>query len=506
MELRFSADITATDSEGRTLAGQIVPFNKVGHTSAGKVMFAEGSFIELDPSKIKLLFEHEPKKPLGKATSFEITPEGIFAEFKVSKTTRGNDILVEAADGLRTGFSIGASILDYSVDKKTGVMTVLASELLEVSVVSNPAFGEGSQISEIAASELSDEAEPIKENEDIVEENTAVEVEAAAAEVVTAAAPAPIYTKPRVKPLTDGEVLMHSVYAAAGNDDSRRMLVEAADDTANNPAFVIQKGLPTFVSNTFENRPTVDAIGVQALPATGMSFSIPNLTQAPEVDVVAELDPINAVDLESDSIVLTVEKIAGRQLVSLELLERSEPSFGEIMIRELRRAYAKRSDEYVLAELLAGGSSATVQAADWTGLQKFVATEVPVAYKATGGLIADQLIASADWWAELIGAVDNSDRPVFNAVSPSNASGNVGISAPRGSVFGANLYVDHNISTVGLIDNSAFLVARDAVGVWESAQTQLRTNVLGDGSVEIMLYGFMTAKVLKPSGVRKYQA
>lgn len=504
MQINFSADITATNSEGRTLGGQIVPFNKVGNTSAGKVMFAEGSFFELDPSKIKLLFEHEPKKPLGKATSFEVTAEGINAEFKVSKTTRGNDILVEASDGLRTGFSIGANILDFEISK--GVTIVKAAELLEVSVVSNPAFGEGSQISEIAASEPSDEAEPINENEDIVEDNTAVEVEAAAAEIVTAAAPAPIYTKPRVKPLTDGEVLMHSVYAAAGNEDSRRMIVEAADDTANNPAFVIQKGLPTFVSNTFENRPAVDAIGVQALPATGMSFSIPNLTQAPEADVEGELDNIVTTDLESDSIQLVVEKIAGRQVVSLELLERSEPSFGEIMIRELRRAYAKRSDEYVLAELLAGGSSATVQAADWTGLQKFVATEVPVAYKATGGLIADQLIANADWWAELIGAVDNSDRPVFNAVSPSNASGNVGISAPRGSVFGANLYVDHNIAATGLVDNSAFLVARDAVGVWESAQTQLRTNILSNGSVEVMLYGFMSAKVLKPSGVRKYQA
>lgn len=505
MEIKFSADIQASDHDSRILGGQIVPFNKVGHTSAGKVMFAEGSFVELDPSRVKLLFEHQNQKPIGKAISFEVTPDGINAQFKVSKTTRGNDVLVEASDGLRTGFSVGAQILDYTIDKNTGVMTVTASELLEVSVVANPAFREDSQITEIAASENA--AEPNNENEDIVEENTAVEVEVeASAAEVTVTATQPIYTKPRIKPLTDGEVLAHTLQAAAGNSDARRILVEAADDTANNAGFVLEKGIPTFLSNTFEGRPAVDAIGTQALPATGMSFSIPNLTQAPVTDVYGELDAIGATDLESDTVQLVVEKIAGRQLVSFELLERSEPSFGDIMIRELRRAYAKRSDEYVLAELLAGGSSATVQAADWTGLQKFIATEVPVAYKATGGLIANELIANSDWWAELIGAVDNSDRPVFNAVSPSNASGNVGISAPRGSVFGANLYVDHNISATGLVDNSAFLVARDAVGVWESPQTQLRTNILGDGSVEVLLYGFMSAKVLKPSGVRKYQA
>lgn len=502
MEIKFSADILASDSESRILGGQIVPFNKVGHTSAGKVMFAEGSFVELDPSKIKLLFEHQNQKPIGKAVSFEVTPDGINAQFKVSKTTRGNDVLVEASDGLRTGFSIGAQILDYTINKNTGVMEVLASELLEVSVVANPAFREDSQITEIAASENA--AEPNNENEDIVEENTAVEVEVeASAAEVTVTATQPIYTKPRVKPLSDGEILAHTLQAAAGNSDARRILVEAADDTANNAGFVLEKGLPTFLSNTFEGRPAVDAIGVQALPATGMSFSIPNLTQAPAAAVEGELDDVVTTDLESDTVQLAVEKIAGRQVVSFELLERSEPSFGDIMIRELRRAYAKTSDEYVLAELL-NGTAATVQAADWTGLQAFVAKEVPVAYKNTGGLIANELIASADWWAELIGAVDGSDRPVFNAVSPSNASGNVGISAPRGNVFGANLYVDHNISTAGLIDNSAFLVARDAVGVWESPQVSLRTNILSNGSVEILLYGFMSAKVLKSAGVRKY--
>ena len=501
MHLQFSADITAADEESRILAGQIVPFGKPGNTSAGKVIFAEGSFVELDPKSIKLLLEHDGTKPIGKALEFSITESGIDGKFKVSKTTRGTDTIVEAQDGLRTGFSVGANVLDYEIDKK-GVMTVMAAELVEVSVVSRPAFSDA-QITEVAASE-SEEAESVEEETTVENTNPEVVVEDEVAPVVEASAPAPIYTRPRVKPLTDGEAFAHAVYAAAGKEESKRILVEAADDTSNNTGFTLSRGLPQFISNTFDGRPAIEALGgAAALPATGLSYTIPNLTVAPDVNVEGELDPIVQVDIESDYITIDVVKLAGNQTVSWELLDRSDPSFGDIMLRELRRAYAKQSDQYVLAELLNGTWSGGFSG-DWQGLQAFVANQVPVAYAATGGLIADRLITSTAWWSELIGAVDNSDRPVFNAVAPSNASGNVGISAPRGNVFGADLYVDHNISTVGLIDASAFLVARDAVGVWESPTVNLRTNVLSDGSVQVSLYGYMAAKCIKPAGVRKF--
>jgi HK97 family phage prohead protease len=456
---------------------------------------------------VKLLLEHDGTKPIGKAVEFNITENGIDGKFKIAKTTRGSDTIEEALFGLRTGFSVGASVLDYEV-AKDGTMTVTAAELIEVSVVSRPAFGQDSQITEVAATEnessASEEVVDESKEETIVEnENTEVVAEASAP-VVEAAAPAPIYTRPRVKPLTDGEAFSHAVYAAAGNEESKRILVEAADETSTNQGFVLTRGLPQYLSNSFDNRPAIDAIGgTRALPATGLTYSIPVLTALPDVNVEGELDTIVQNDITSSTVTIDVVKLAGNQIVSVELLERSDPSFGDIMLTELRRAYAKQADEYVLAELLNGTWSGGFDG-DWQGLQAFVANQVPVAYKNTGGLIADRLITSTAWWSELIGAVDNSDRPVFNAVAPSNASGNVGISAPRGNVFGADLYVDHNISTVGLIDASAFLVARDAVGVWESPTVNLRTNILSDGSVQVSLYGYMAAKVLKAEGVRKF--
>lgn len=503
MHLTFSTEIQASDVESRMLAGQIVPFGKPGSTSAGKVVFEKGS-INIPDKGVKLLLEHDSKSPVGKSIFFKETEEGIFAKFSISKTQKGTDLLVEASDGLRTGFSVGCMIDDFEYDDDT--LVVKSSSLIEVSAVSNAAFGADAQIAEVAASEP-DAAESLEESESEVEKETTDEVVEVAVEepVVQASAPAPIYTKARIKPLTQGEVLAHSVYAAAGNHDSRRILVEAADDTSNNTGFTLAKGLPTFITDSFsaDNRPTVSAVGINALPASGLSFTLPRLVERPVVDEIAELDPVTQVDLESDYITIDVKKIAGKQTISVELLDRSEPSFGEIMLNELRRAYAKKSDEYLIAEL-ANGTWSGGFSGDWQGLQAFIANQVPVAYKNTGGLIASELVASADWWAELIGAVDSSDRPVFNAVAPSNASGNVGVSAPRGTVFGTNLWVDHNISTAGLIDASAYLIAPSAVWYAESPQVQLRTNVLSDASVEVELYGYVAAKVLKPQGVRKF--
>jgi HK97 family phage prohead protease len=500
--INFSANIVAAESNSRTLSGTIVPFGgEVGNTSAGAVTFEAGSFVELDPSKVKLLLEHDRTRPVGVAKSFQVTESGIDATFSVAETTAGNDLLVEAAQGLRDGFSVGANVLDYRYEQN--VMVVTAAELMEVSAVTYPAFS-SARVADVAASESTDEAEQSEQGETAVEIETTHEVvEEVAAPVVEASA-TPIYTAPRVKPLTAGEALAHAVYAAKGSEDSRRMLVEAADDTSNNTGFTLSKGLPQFLTSTFGSRPAIDAVGgAQALPATGMSYTIPRLTAAPSIEEVAELDPTPNDNLTSDYISIDVKKFSGMNVVSQELLERSDPSFGDILLRELRRAYATATDKAVLAELLNGSSGAN-QAASWEGLQAFIATEAPNAYVATGGEIADRLIASSAWWTEILGAKDNADRPIFTAMNPQNAGGVAGIAAPRGEVFGAQFYVDHNISTVGLIDNSAFLVSPDSVGVWESPAVQLSTNVLTDGSVQISLHGYLATKVLKSGGVRKF--
>jgi hypothetical protein len=87
-----------------------------------------------------------------------------------------------------------------------------------------------------------------------------------------------------------------------------------------------------------------------------------------------------------------------------------------------------------------------------------------------------------------------------------NASGAAGVaSSTRGNILGTDLIVDHNITTSGLIDESAFLVAPGSVYCWESPQTQLRLNILTTGELEIALYGYLAIYVGKSGkGVRRF--
>ena len=55
MLLTFSSQIESADNERRVIAGKIVPFEEVGNTSVGKVVFAKDSIEIGDPGKIKML-------------------------------------------------------------------------------------------------------------------------------------------------------------------------------------------------------------------------------------------------------------------------------------------------------------------------------------------------------------------------------------------------------------------------------------------------------------------
>jgi len=137
--VRFSTDITAADPERRTIVGTVVPYGSIGNTSLGPVTFAAGAVRV--PESVKLVLEHDMKRPIGKATGFVDGPERLVGTFRLSHTTTASDALVEASDGLRDGLSVGARIVEHTVGED-GTMVVTAADLVEVSLVHTPAFSD----------------------------------------------------------------------------------------------------------------------------------------------------------------------------------------------------------------------------------------------------------------------------------------------------------------------------------------------------------------------------
>jgi len=503
--------------ERREISGKIVPMGtgEIGNTNLGGVVFEAGSIEIDDPSKIRLLSQHDMKKPVGKMISATVRPDGIYAVFRLSRSTGGNDALVMAQEGLVSGLSIGAEIIS-SAPSRAGHTVVTAAKLKEVSLVTEPAF-KSAQVLEIAAEEVIP-AETQPESEPIVEESTtqveAPAVEAAAEEAARPTVAASHYVRERVAPISSAQYLEASIKSALGDDEARRTIRAADDSTSTNTGLTLPSHLNTFITDTFTGRPAFEAATRGSLAGIdGMSFTVPRLyTNASTADVAPTVADTNEGAAPSETGMtsaydtISIEKFSGLQRVSFELVDRSQPAFMELMMAELRKAYEKATDAALLAAYVANGTTAATTAATAAGLQSFVSVEGAAAYKGTGGDFANKLVASTDAWAAIAGFADTTGRSLYSAQGATqNASGNAVATSVVGGVLGTDLIVDHNISTSGVVDNSMFLVAPSSVYTWESPTTQLRVNVLTSGEIEINLYGYLAIYLAKSGkGVRKF--
>lgn len=510
MKINFDGKILAADVPNRTITGMVVPFGVSGNTSAGAVVFEFGSFQQFKAEEIILNKEHSRTDPLGRgiAGSEVITPAGISMSFKIAPTTAGTDALIEAAEGLRPAFSIEASADEYTIDK--GVMRVSAATLQQVAHVTNPAF-KSALISDVAASEEEEgdtpettEAAAEENQKETTMENETPEVEAAEVEAVTPViqAAAPIRTAPRSPIVNGASYLEHTIKAAMGNEDSRQYVRAADESTTTNTGLTLAPHLQEFISTTIDGRPTIDAISGGALPASGMSFTLPRLTQAPSVAVVAEEGNTFGTPMTSNFMTVNVSKFAGASIVSYELIDRSSPAFLTELLRELSSAYAKATDLAVVSALLSGGTDATAVAGSADGLQSFIATESAAAYAGSGNF-ARNLVANSTNWAAIMGYQDGADRPLYNAAAPQNAPGAVNGTSIVGNVLGTNLYVDPHIGAGA--DEGMILVAPEAATWYESPVRQVRAEAIGTGQIEISLYGYGAIALKKPLGIRVYQ-
>jgi len=498
--ITFSADLTA-DSASRTVSGKIVPLNvEAGSTNMGKVIFASGSIAIEDPKSIKLLSQHDTKKPLGRMVSFSESDNSIDAVFSVSRSQRGTEALILAEEGLQSGLSIGAEVLKSKI--KDGVTYVSAARLVEVSLVTEPAF-KSAQVTDIAAEESAVE-EPIQPTESetaTVEETTpavkATPVEAPAVEAARPTVSAAYFTKPRIE-LTAAKYAENSIRAALGDENARQYL-RAADDTTDNAGLVPTRQLSEIINPLSTTiRPSIEAISRGVLPDAGMTFEIPKITAAPTVAETAEGSAFSDTDQTSSFLSVTVKKYAGQQTFSVELLDRTSPAFFDELVRNMAAAYAKATDAAVHAALVTGatldGTTVTTYPTA-TELLGIISRGAASVYSATAGLpnpFARNLIANTSQWSNLM-SLNDTGRPIYNEVTnPMNQPGSATPTALRGRVAGLDLYVTANVASTSDTDKdgSLLIVNPDAYTWYESPTYRLRAESTAAGQVTIGYYGF----------------
>ena len=509
--LYIEASSIECSEERREISGKIVPMGsgEIGNTNLGGVVFEAGSIEIEDPSKIKLLSQHDMKKPVGRMVTATVRPDGIYATFKLSRSQAGSDAMIMASEGLVSGLSIGAEII-ASAPSRDGHTIVTAAKLKEVSLVTEPAF-KSAQVLEIAAEEVIP-AEPTTESEPTVVEETTTPVEAPAVEAAAVEAARPTvaashYTKERTAPISSAQYLEANIKAALGDDEARRTVRAADDSSTTNTGLTLPQHLNTFITDTFTGRPAFNAATRGALVDSGLSFTVPRMytnasasaNTAPTVADTNEGAAPSETGMTSAYDTVTINKFSGLQRISFELIDRSSPAFMELVMAELRKAYEKATDAALIAALTSSGKQDDGRALSAAALQSFISVNAAKIYGNTGGDYASALVASPSQWGQIMSYADTTGRALYNAASPMNTSGSARPTSVVGDVLGTNLIVDHNITT-GTGDDSMFLVAPSSVYTWESPTTQLRVNVLTSGEVEINLYGYLAIYVAKDGG------
>jgi HK97 family phage prohead protease len=543
--LTFSGNIEAVDSgERRMISGKIAPYGEIGYTSAGKVVFAEGSITAPETSKVKLLMAHDNSAVVGRMQSMTSAKDGLYASFKVSASSRGSDAILLAQEQLMDGLSVGVEVTASKPQKD--YLLVTAATLREVSLVESAAFASAA-VQKIAAAagvmpvEAAESTSTKITTTNTVINSTTTETETESEAAVTTApdqnAPEAVDATEQAAPTVEaarkiilpsalnsqrvrtpiinmGSYTEHKIKAALGNDDSKLYVTAADDSFSTNPGFNPTQYLSEFPTNTRFGTPSIDACSRGVLPPNGMTINVPSLVTsaggqsgvAPVVTVEAEAGAVANTGMVTEYLSGTVSKYSGMNTISIELLERGfgDGNFFSELTAQLQNAYLKTLDTTVNAALVTAGTVATTaQAATSAGIIGYASEAARLVYEATG-YYANNYIANGSQWQLLMSASDTTGRPIYSASQPMNAGGLTQPGSIRGNVLGLDLYVDKNFAATTTVDDSAIILAPEAFTVYQSPQAYMSVNVVSNLQVQVAIYGYMATIAKMPKGIIRY--
>ena len=482
----ITLDAAAGEESPRTITGIAVPWNTPATVSSGEsVMFTRGAF-DVTAKAPKLLEGHDLNALRGVVTEMVDAEEGLLFTAKFAKTAAANDAIELVKAGAYDSVSVGAQPVKFKYDKN-GTMVVSQANLVEISLVAQPAFKDA-VITEIAASEPepeapeADEPQPtdtVKETE-MSQETPAVE---ASAEIVPTQ---PIFAAARSEvPLpTAAEYIAAAI---AGGDQwlamSSALKAAAPDVTPTDPPGILPVPIVQPVYNNFRGiRPVVDACGVKAMPGGGKVFLRPEVTTHTSM---AAQSAENAA-LQSGTFVVYNNQVTkgtygGYVNISMQDLEWTDVAVLSLILDDMSRIYANETDNVAADALLAGCSQSAVltdptSAAEWVSDIYDAASTI---LTNSNGNLPTHLFLAPNMYAALGKLVDTANRPLFPEIGPMNALGTASSATFSGRAFGLQTVVDRNFAsdTVIVGDPSGFEVFEQQKGALslEAPSTLSRT-------------------------------
>ena len=461
--IRFNAQLVTLDASAdetqpsRTITGLAVPWDVVANLAndVGPVKFLKGS-ISVDGPMPKLLEFHDDTRVIGRVTERVSTDDGLMFVATLSKTRAADDALALLADQSISAVSIGAVPLKFK--RVDGVMEVSEARMIELSLVSFPAYADAEIQSVYASAEDEEEIpeeetppQPSEEDEPMSEPTT----------VEAAVATQPIYAtaKQEFKMPSAGE-WMAAQFAGgsvAAEFNARLRAAAPSVTTADLDGIMPTPIVAPIYSGIQGLRPVVDAIGARAMPAGGKVFIVPKITTHTSIGgPQTQNATITAGQFIVDDIQVTKGIYGGYVQLSEASIDWSDPEVLGALLEDLGKKYALFTDDVAADALLTGTTQATgnvapTDPADWVAKIYACANTI----LASGNYLPDHLFVSGDVFAQLGTLSDTSDRPLFPQVGPMNAFGTMNAASRESIVFGLRLVVDTNFAAKTTIVGAA---------------------------------------------------
>lgn len=466
----FSQTLEANKQE-RTISGLLLPWNEVGHTSAGSVMASKGTLTIPDINSIFLNLQHQKDSRVGRAVSLEEREDGLHATFRISNTNAGNDLFEEVKDGLRAHLSIEISNPIIKAGK------ILAGLVSGAASVCTPAF-KSAAVYSLTASDCGITT-PEKE--------TPMEINSTTPEATEVSAPvqsAPIFAADSTK--TDLGKLTFEAFNAGGATAINAALADLVPANDAGKAYIRDQEVGALFTARKTERKLVEAVGVKPLSSLFVTGTKKNRTFAVRDwnGSKAEL-PTGSFTTSRENWQATPKAVAID--IAMELIEFGGEEVISDLYEQALDSYIEQTESELTATLLAEATVVNTALAPIAAVNR--------AASVLGGIGArmDFIVASPDVFAELQ-EINSADAPWWLASQSSmdirNGSVNVG-----GVTLTSNNALPNNTVLVG--DSRA-------VDYRESKDFRYRALDVAHGGVDVSFIKFRATKVTDAGAILKF--
>lgn len=464
-------ELLTASVEDRTLTYKLLPYGEPGSTNLGSLTVARGSLtIPSDLASLELNEEHNYKgqimSPIGKFVRVEEFDTHIEATVQIVRTTKGDDALVLAAEGLRTGISV--EIANPVI--RNG--NLIAGNLTGAGLVVRPAFANA----RLTASDMGDTL-----SKETTMESTS---DLTATEAVSVVQAAPVLAADATKNELGAMTLQ--AFNAGNTASVNAALADMLTTNDAGKAYIADQEVGELWTARKNQRPLVNAVGVKPLTGLVVTGTKKNRTFA-----VADWAG-NKVELPTGTFSTSRESwTAKSKAVAVDIAAELIHFGGESVISEL---YEEAIDSYVTqteAELV---TYLLAQATAVTGVTSAIAA-IDKASETLGNIGANlSFIAVAPNVMAFLRSVTSANAPWWLA-----SQGSVSLQNRSIDLGGVTL-----TSNPALANGTILVGDSRAVDYRESTDLKFKALDVAHGGVDISFIKFNAQKVTDAGAILKF--